>query len=228
MKINDYVIERVCEFNFLGLIIDENLSWNAHIQKVSNKISRTLGTLNRLKRLLPQYILKLLYNSLVMPHLQYAILCWGFKHGRLFKLQKRAMRIITCSKYNAHTDPIFRSLNLLKIHDIFKISLLKYYYKLKNNTLPHYLLHMFPVSSQTDTYGTRNRNIPIIPVSRTSSASYCIRYYLHDFLLSTPDSIKDKVFTHSPKGYSDYAKRHYLNQYTNVCTNQQCYICNSS
>ena len=51
LKINDYVIERVCEFNFLGLIIDESLSWNAHIQKVSNKISRTLGTLNRLKRL---------------------------------------------------------------------------------------------------------------------------------------------------------------------------------
>ena len=78
----------------------------------------------------------MLYNSLILPHLQYAILCWGFKNSRLFKLQKRAIRIITCSKYNAHTDPLFKKMNLLKISDLYNISLLKFFHKLRNNKLP--------------------------------------------------------------------------------------------
>ena len=43
LKINDEPVERVTEFNFLGLTIDETLSWHPHVQKISNKISRTLG-----------------------------------------------------------------------------------------------------------------------------------------------------------------------------------------
>ena len=112
-------IERVAEFNFLGLTVDENLNWNAQIQKVSNKIFRTLGVMCRLKNFLPLHVLRILYNSLILPHLQYGILTWGFCLGRLEKLQKRSVRIITRSKYNAHTDPLFKSLNLLKLKDIY-------------------------------------------------------------------------------------------------------------
>ena len=49
LQINSETIERVTEFNFLGLTLDENLNWNAHIQKVSNEISRTLGVMCRLE-----------------------------------------------------------------------------------------------------------------------------------------------------------------------------------
>ena len=86
LKINSESIERVTEFNFLGLTIDEQLSWSPHIQKISNKISRTLGIMNRLKRFLPENILRLIYNSLILPYFQYSILTWGFKIGRLEKL----------------------------------------------------------------------------------------------------------------------------------------------
>ena len=74
IRINDSPIERVTDFNFLALQFDQHLNWNAHIQKCSNKISRTLGVMNRRKRYLPTKILRVLYNSLVLPHLQYAIL----------------------------------------------------------------------------------------------------------------------------------------------------------
>ena len=49
LQISFEKIERVAEFDFLGLTVDENLNWNAHIQKVSNKIFRTLGVMCRLK-----------------------------------------------------------------------------------------------------------------------------------------------------------------------------------
>ena len=88
LKINSEPIKRVTEFNFLGLTIDEQLSWSPHIQKISNKISRTLGIMNRLKQFLPEKILRLIYKSLILPYFQYSILTWGFKIGRLEKLQK--------------------------------------------------------------------------------------------------------------------------------------------
>ena len=125
LKMNSETIENVNEFNFLGLTIDEHLNWKPHIQKISNKIARTLGIMCRLKNFLPTHILCVLYNSLILPHLQYSILAWGFKMGRLDKLQKRAVRIITCSKYNSHTDPLFRKLNILKAKDLFELNVLK-------------------------------------------------------------------------------------------------------
>ena len=60
----------------------------------------------QIKTIFTPNILKILYNSLILPHLQYCILSWGFKSDRIFKLQKRAVRIITYSKYNAHTEPL--------------------------------------------------------------------------------------------------------------------------
>ena len=84
-----------------------------------------------IKTFLPQQVLRILYNSLILSHLQYCILTWGFKSDRLFKLQKRAVRIITCSKYHDHTEPLLKALNLLKIEDIMKIKALKLYYRYK-------------------------------------------------------------------------------------------------
>ena len=59
LLLNSDKIERVAEFNFLGLTVGENLNWNAHIQKVSNKISRTLGVMCRLKNFLPLHVLRI-------------------------------------------------------------------------------------------------------------------------------------------------------------------------
>ena len=83
LQINSETIERVTGFNFLGLTLDENLNWNAHIQKVSNKISRTLGVMCKFKNFLPLHVLRNPYNSLILPHFQYGILTWGLCLGRL-------------------------------------------------------------------------------------------------------------------------------------------------
>ena len=84
-------LKHVTDFNFLGTVFDENLNWSLHTQKIANKVSRTVGLLSRLKRTLPQNTLRLIYTSLVLPHLQYGILNWGFNLGRIYKLQKRAV-----------------------------------------------------------------------------------------------------------------------------------------
>ena len=63
--------------------------------------------------------MKLLNNSLILSHLQFGITCWGFEWNRIFKLQKRALHIMTNSKYNAHTEPLFKELKMLKFSDLY-------------------------------------------------------------------------------------------------------------
>ena len=101
LKIEHTNIERVTDFNFLGLTISDNIEWKNHVQKIANKCSRTIGILNKLKHILPANISLILYNSFLLPQLNYCILAWGHNCKRLIKLQKKALGVISSSKYNA-------------------------------------------------------------------------------------------------------------------------------
>ncbi len=87
------------------------------INIISNKISKSMHGCAKLllKHVLPINAKHLIYISLVFSHLNYCVLIWGYKGERLTKHQKRIIRIINHSKYNSHTEPIFKSLKLLKL-----------------------------------------------------------------------------------------------------------------
>ena len=105
-SINGTVIERVDTFNFLGLHISHDLKWKTHIQTLSQKLSKITGILHRQKEEYPTSILKSIYNTLMLPHLNYCILSWGFQCQEIYLLQKRAIRNIEKVSYRAHTEPI--------------------------------------------------------------------------------------------------------------------------
>ena len=90
IKIENTTVERVKTFNFLGFTIDEHLSWKDHIAKISSKIGRVIGVMSKLKRIIPVHSLKLMYNSLIIPHLNYGITLWGHKASNLNRLQKKS------------------------------------------------------------------------------------------------------------------------------------------
>ncbi len=98
-----------------------------------------MGILNRLKHFLPIQTKVLIYNSLVLSYINYGLLAWGFQCEKVTKLQKKVIRILSVSKYNAHIKRLFKKLKLLKVNDMLKLQELKFDYKFKNNKLPHYL-----------------------------------------------------------------------------------------
>ena len=81
VKINGMQIECVDNFNFLGVIIDKNITWKNNLNKVSNKKVRRIGIMNKLKFTLPHNILINIYNSLIIPHINYCILLWGSENN---------------------------------------------------------------------------------------------------------------------------------------------------
>ena len=228
VEINGQAIEKVSEFNFLGLIIDDHLNWDAHIQKTSNKVSRALGIMYRLKRFLPRNILRLLYNSLILPHLQYGIVIWGYKHSRLAKLQKRAVRTLCNSKYNAHTEPLFKRLNLIKISDIFRTRLIRFYFKYVNGTLPSYFQDYFNPNSHYHSYGTRSSHEIRTDYRNTTHGRNTIRNFVPETISKLPIHVTDKISTHSYSYFSRYVNRFFIDSYESLCTRDNCYICQST
>ena len=177
--INGTKLERVSNFIFLGITLNENLSWKHHIDKVATKISKYIGILNRLKHYLPEYVLRIIYCSLIQSQLIYAILTWGFASSRLEKLQKKAIRIISGARYNSHTEPLFKRLQLLKVNDLFHLNLLKFYYKFQHQTLPPYF-HSFSILSQSEIHlhDTRNKHLVSTNITRTITAQSTVRNML--------------------------------------------------
>ncbi len=86
-------IDRVYEFNFLGLTINENLNWKSNTDKIANKINKDMGVLNKVKYFLPLNAKILIYNSLISSNVICCILAWGYQCDRLVKLQKGIVRI---------------------------------------------------------------------------------------------------------------------------------------
>ena len=126
LKNNNINIERVTDFNFLGLIISSNLKWNKDIDRISLKISKVTGILYRLESIFPRDALLTLYNALIMPHFHYC-LWFGVPMLKMdisfICYKKRAIRIIGNSHYIAHTEPICKRLHILKVSDMFRVAI---------------------------------------------------------------------------------------------------------
>ena len=245
IALSGHPLEKVTEFKFLGVILDSNLTWNSHINQLANKLSRTIGILSRLKRILPCNVLIMIYNSLFASYINYAISAWG--HGslhRLTRLQKKAVRIITKSKYNSHSSPILKQLKLLKVEDTFKIASIKYYHKFHNNTLPTYFQD-FPFKHIDTRRARRDRmltlhyrdsqeNLPVLnpiieimPTNKTLSRKR-LRYLVPQLINQRylPDEARDLVIIHSLYGFNNYLKNLIIDQYEDTCENPDCYVCN--
>ena len=189
--IDSTTIDKVAEFNFLGINLNEQFNWS-HNDKISNRFSRTLVVLNTLKRLLALNIKIILYNTVILSHLNYGVTAWGYKHDRIKKLQKKLVRIISVSKYSAHTEPLYKSFKLLKIEHILKLQELKLYYKFAHNKLPVYLQSLpFHQNNNIHNFNTREQyNIHTIRVQH-EFAKQSLRYTLPHTINNAPDLVKN-------------------------------------
>ena len=124
-------IERKHASRFLGVLIDENLTWKEHISAIKMKMSRYIGVLYSLKQSLPVTARLNLYHSFIQSHLNYCSLVWGFGCKStiepLFAAQKKGMRSIMPGnivyRYQegvapTHTKPAFTEFKILTVQNI--------------------------------------------------------------------------------------------------------------
>ena len=116
-------IKRVFEKKSLGMILDEQLKWDNHNNVQCKVISNKIALLKRARSFVPRETLIEMYNALVWPHFNYCSTIWN--NGccsiidKLFKLQKRAARVITGESYDVRSTQILNiNLNWLPIDEL--------------------------------------------------------------------------------------------------------------
>ena len=95
---------------YLGLLIDENLSFHNHIENVISKLRKANAALCIIRHYVSFTILRLIYFSFFQPHIYYGLQIWGQNlcpRSRINRLQRIAVRLITFSVFNAPSKPLF-------------------------------------------------------------------------------------------------------------------------
>jgi len=132
--------DKVPAIKYLGVYFDPNLSFKYHIEYVNLKLSKALYGLRSVKNLLPEKSLVILYYSLFNSHLIYASEIWSSTADTNLKAmlikQKQAIRIVSKSKANAHTEPLFKSKNILPLIDLFNFCKLKLMFDVVHKIAP--------------------------------------------------------------------------------------------
>ena len=121
---------------FLGVILDNKLTFKSHIDSILSKVSRHSGILYKIKNNLPVTTRVNYYFAFIYPYLSYNIIVWGGTYkchlNPLITFHKRIIRIICDAGYRDHTSPLYKKLKILKFEDIYKFNLLIYMFKARN------------------------------------------------------------------------------------------------
>ena len=140
ITMNNDCLKRTNILKYFCVIIDHKLNWTQHIAHVKNNVSRGIGIMYRARSYLTKNSLKKLYFSYIYPYLTYCIEIWGISLQShldpLLLLQKKIIRIMTFSSYYAHTDPIFKDLNILTIDKLVVHRIGKAMNKINNELYP--------------------------------------------------------------------------------------------
>ena len=234
IKINSEIINHVGKddkeesVKFLGIHIDKHLTWKKHINIISSKLSRAIFAINIMKHFLPCSALKTLYYTLIQSHLTDGVQAWG--NGNTIRkielLQKRAIRIINKKRYRSHTDPIFKSENILKITDIHRLHVSLFMYDYHHNTLPKSFKHYIPKKNlATNTRITRQRNLLYTEKPRTHFLSKLPKHHFIKLWNNLDYKIQN---VKSRQKFKLLLSNQYLDNYLSHvhCLNPRCAECN--
>ena len=175
LSLNDTLLERCHSYKYLGVFIDDKLSWEPHIDYVCQKISKTCRFLTKLRHYLDTPMLRTVYYALVFPYIRYCNTSWGnaaqIHMEKLNRLHNKVIKIIAFAPYRgSDVTQIFFDLELLPTDEIYTLEVGKLMYKYKQNLLPKVFDGYFTTVSQTHGHFTRSsaRNDYRAPQARSN------------------------------------------------------------
>ena len=162
-------IDRKKAVKYLGITVEESLKWQIHISNISKSISRGIGVMGRAKYFLSSHHLVLLYNTLVLPYLNYCAVVWGSNYStrldKIVKLQKRVVRVIDNKPFFYPTKELFSKYRILKFPDIVKEQQIIILLGFLNQTLPIPISEMFSYHEPANTRAVKHFKVPFAPTN---------------------------------------------------------------
>ena len=210
---------------YLGILIDSQLTFKHHIQSVVKKLAQVIGSMNRIRNCIDSTVSKMIYHSLIYPFLLYGVPVWGNASNvhidQIHKMQKKSVRIITNNNLTyignsfekVHSSPLFKSLKLLTIYDIYRVETLKFVYDSLHKLNPSQFHDYFSYTNSIhNTAASRNNNL-IPPSVRTTT--YGLKSLKYNGVL-TWNKLPFHIRTKSKKKFTRLATKTYIDKYDSV------------
>ena len=145
LSLNDNQIEHVKASPYLGITIDQNLNFNIQTNNICNKANSALGALKRAATFLPIDTRALMFNTMVLPHLDYCCTIWGTTRDtnicKLQKIQNRGMRIILQCHPRTHIADMLSNLKWLSNKQRIMFLTAVLVFKIMHSKTPNYMSH---------------------------------------------------------------------------------------
>ena len=191
LMVDNVKIAMVEDTKFLGVMVDQYLSFQKHIKYCKGKVARGIGILYKCRPYLYKDTLKCLYNAFVSPYFTYCIEVWGGACSThldpLIKAQKRAIRIIAGAKRLEHSRPLFKELKLLNLKELYVYCVQLFMFKYNGDLLPIVFENLFMRNILVHDHNTRQQNHLHVPLTRTTVVAKTVRVtgvklynYFHD------------------------------------------------
>ena len=168
--INNAKIKRENSLKFLGVMIDENLTWKTHVELAENKVSKSVGILLKASRFLNANCLRSIYFALVHPYINYANIAWASTNKtylkRILGKQKQVAKLLSSEDLSLSSRRLMKQLNILNVYQINILQHLLFMFKAKNNIIPRAFMqtfsmidHIYPRRFSDNSFKTCNFNL---------------------------------------------------------------------
>ena len=166
--------------NYLGIILDANLTFNEHVSKVCRKVSQKLGSLSNIKFLLPMKVRKVIYSSLILPNLFYCINVWSHATASTLKrltivFNRICRNILLIKKRDMSTEQLYTELGWLNLHQQIEFELAVVAYKYIHNLISYEITYP-PFIHEITPYPLRTNDNFRLPFNNNSFHRQTIMY----------------------------------------------------
>lgn len=179
LRIDNTEIKRDTVTKFLGILIDENLTWEYQIQNINTKICKSIGILYKSRHILGKHLMKQFYYSFIHSYLSYGNIAWSSTNKTklmpLYRSQKHAVRVITFKDRLTHSKPIFEKLKILNIFEINIFQILCFMFKCKLKIAPRIFHNLYTLKPRNK-YTMRSNSTLIEPICKTKFAQFAISF----------------------------------------------------
>ena len=217
IKMGNVFLKKVKSVKYLGVMLDENVTWGEQIKYLSTKLSRSAGIFSKLRYYLSKEMLIRVYHALFNSHLQYGILCWGNINAttwrRIEVLQNKAIRYISRAPRRYRLDNYYLNYRILKARELYDLETAKFMHGHFSENLPRCFRTFFHFEENPVTrYSVRLNSERInsectkyaMPIYRTSRGQRSIRYH------------GPKIWNKLPVSFHNLSKIQFKKKYKNL------------
>lgn len=187
-------IDIVDNVKTLGVYFNKNMTWDTHVNSVTTSLAKCVGILAKFRCFFPIPVKRIIYNTLFMSHVNYCFLVWGSTTQtniqKINVLQKKAVRHIANTDYLAHTEPLYKRLNIIPIPKLYEYYLaIRYLKSIKSRQ--YSFLQLVNLRVNISVYSTRNQEFWHVPFCRTDYGRQMLRLTVPHLLNKLRSQDKD-------------------------------------